>query len=364
MTQKAEQEANHTGPAVAGNSACPAAQIADFMCARFEVARRSEPKGKVAILEAAHHDALALSRHFEAIVFASRIEAGIERLKPQSLQVDSLLKDLIPQLQPFARVRGVELTVQPSPPASVMADHAGLKRLVLSMIDAALLGGHMGTRLTVRVSAEEDQVRIEAEQTAGPGSDHGPESPADGPGDPILEPEAVRSYLDLLDPILTAHSGGWHAEWTPSGDLAIALTLPAIRAAQGPSGQHVLIVDDDPDGAFLLEQVLLKGDYKVRIAANGLEGLAQARSGDISLILLDVMLPGMDGFEVCHRLKEDPATNSIPIVMISAKSRPEDRAMGLRVGATEYMTKPLSMNEVIQTVNALARPIEGETKNG
>jgi len=62
------------------------------------------------------------------------------------------------------------------------------------------------------------------------------------------------------------------------------------------------------------------------------------------------MLPGLDGFEVCHRLREDPATAKKPIVMISAKARAEDREMGLRVGANAYMTKPLGMSDVVQTV--------------
>jgi DNA-binding response OmpR family regulator len=72
------------------------------------------------------------------------------------------------------------------------------------------------------------------------------------------------------------------------------------------------------------------------------------------------MLPGIDGFEVCHRLRDDPATEAIPIIMISAKSRPEDRDMGLRVGADAYMTKPLTLNEVLQTVSRFATsPPEG-----
>ena len=364
MTQEVERKADHIEAKSAGSLSFPAAQIAESLVARCEAARNLKSKGKIDVLEGAHHDALALARLLEALVFIGRLESGLEVIKPRSLQIDPLVRDLVAEFQPSARARGMDLTSRPLPPAVVLADKAGLRLLMISMVDAALLGSRIGAQLTVGISPGDEHVRVEVEREPESSGSLAPDSHGERLMDPALRPEAVQPFLETLEPILTAQGGAWEVAWKPAGSLSIVLDLPAVPPTQGLKEEHVLIIDDDPDGAFLLEQVLLKADYKVQIASNGLEGLALARSGGVSLILLDVMLPGMDGYEVCHRLKDDPATSQVPIVMISAKSRPEDRAMGLRVGASEYMTKPLGLNDVIKTVNALAKPIEGETDNG
>jgi CheY-like chemotaxis protein len=121
------------------------------------------------------------------------------------------------------------------------------------------------------------------------------------------------------------------------------------------SAALVLIVDDDPDGAFMLEQALAKGGYRTDVARDGLAGLARAKQPDVSLVLLDVMLPGLDGFEVCHRLRNEPATAKLPVIMISAKGREEDRATGLRLGANDYMAKPLRLAEVLEKVGSVLK---------
>jgi DNA-binding response OmpR family regulator len=162
----------------------------------------------------------------------------------------------------------------------------------------------------------------------------------------------------LLFPLAESQAGSLTVEVQPGAAIEITFSLPASQPASAPAENTVLIVDDDPDGAFLLEQVLLKAGFQVLIARNGLEGLSLARRKGVTVILLDVMLPGLDGFEVCHRLREDAVTAKKPIVMISAKGRPEDRQMGLRVGADDYMTKPLGMNEVVQTVTRFMKSNE------
>jgi DNA-binding response OmpR family regulator len=125
--------------------------------------------------------------------------------------------------------------------------------------------------------------------------------------------------------------------------------------AVGGSGTSatVLIVEDDPDSAELMGQILQLEGYKVQKANSGLDALAKVGLPGIDLILLDVMLPGVDGFEVCYRVRQNPATAHLPIVMVSAKGRREDIETGLRVGANTYMTKPLSRAGLIATVKKL-----------
>ena len=107
--------------------------------------------------------------------------------------------------------------------------------------------------------------------------------------------------------------------------------------------RSVLIVDDVPVNIQVLAEAL-RADYRVRIAANGPKALAIAASDDPpDIILLDVMMPEMDGYEVCRRLKNVPETKDIPVIFVTAKSSSEDEALGLNLGAVDYITKPFSI---------------------
>ncbi|WP_377808705.1 PleD family two-component system response regulator [Azospirillum sp. A29] len=103
----------------------------------------------------------------------------------------------------------------------------------------------------------------------------------------------------------------------------------------------ILVVDDIPSNVHVLSRIL-KDDYDIYFATDGERALdlVQARMPD--LVLLDIMMPGMDGFEVCRRIKADPATHDIPVIFISAKSEVEDETRGLEVGAIDFITKPIS----------------------
>ena len=114
--------------------------------------------------------------------------------------------------------------------------------------------------------------------------------------------------------------------------------------------QTILVVDDTPDNIALLS-ALLKDRYKVRAANNGERALAIAASQPRpDLILLDIMMPGMDGYEVCERLKIDPHTADIPVIFLTAKVQVEDEEFGLRLGAVDYITKPISPPIVLARV--------------
>ena len=114
--------------------------------------------------------------------------------------------------------------------------------------------------------------------------------------------------------------------------------------------QTILVVDDTPDNIALLS-ALLKDRYKVRAANNGERALAIAAGQPRpDLILLDIMMPGMDGYEVCERLKIDPHTADIPVIFLTAKVQVEDEEFGLRLGAVDYITKPISPPIVLARV--------------
>jgi two-component system phosphate regulon response regulator PhoB len=109
----------------------------------------------------------------------------------------------------------------------------------------------------------------------------------------------------------------------------------------------ILVVDDEPEAVELLEFNLKQAGFDVTAAADGAEALKKARSVLPSLIVLDLMLPEIDGLEVCKMLRRDPATAAIPIIMLTAKAAEMDRIVGLELGADDYITKPFSPRELV-----------------
>lgn len=116
---------------------------------------------------------------------------------------------------------------------------------------------------------------------------------------------------------------------------------------------QILVVDDEASIRELLTFNLKKNGYEVTAAADGSEALAKAAGMD--LVLLDIMLPEVDGLEVCRRLKADPQTSGIPIIMLTAKTEEIDRVLGLELGADDYVVKPFSMRELLARVKAVLR---------
>lgn len=120
--------------------------------------------------------------------------------------------------------------------------------------------------------------------------------------------------------------------------------------------KRILIVEDNPSVNRLVCYTLEREGYQVLSASNGVEGLRIAREEKPDLLVLDVMLPGLDGFEVCHRLRADPQTAWLPILMFSAKAHAADISTGLRLGANDYLTKPADPSEIVKRVaNLLAK---------
>lgn len=118
---------------------------------------------------------------------------------------------------------------------------------------------------------------------------------------------------------------------------------------------HILCIDDEQNILDLLTFNLEAAGYSTLTASTGADGLAVAKQAIPSLILLDLMLPDMDGTDVCKGLKADPMTASIPIIMLTAKDSEVDKILGLELGADDYMTKPFSVRELVARVKALLR---------
>jgi len=118
---------------------------------------------------------------------------------------------------------------------------------------------------------------------------------------------------------------------------------------------HILIVEDDKDIADLIAHYLRKAGHAIDAAASGTAALAKIKTSRPALVLLDLMLPGMDGLLVCQTLRKDPDTAAIPIIMLTARGEEAERIAGLELGADDYVTKPFSPGELVARVGALLR---------
>jgi len=130
----------------------------------------------------------------------------------------------------------------------------------------------------------------------------------------------------------------------------------------GSIRRRILIIEDDEDIANSIKYNLEReGTFEVRIASTGEEGLKEISRTPPAIVLLDVNLPLMSGFELCRRLRRDEETSRIPIVVLTARTDESDKVLGLQLGADDYVVKPFSMRELVARIHAVLRRTEGET---
>jgi DNA-binding response OmpR family regulator len=120
--------------------------------------------------------------------------------------------------------------------------------------------------------------------------------------------------------------------------------------SQSPS---ILVVDDEPNIILSLQFLMKKAGYEVRTAKDGEEALAEIARAKPDLVLLDVMMPKLDGFTVCKRIRAEPAWNDVRVIMLTARGRDVEREKGLALGADDYITKPFSTKDAIDRVAAV-----------
>ncbi|MGD9709064.1 MAG: PleD family two-component system response regulator [Halothiobacillaceae bacterium] len=116
---------------------------------------------------------------------------------------------------------------------------------------------------------------------------------------------------------------------------------------------HVLIVDDSPTERHVLQGMLERNGFKVSLATNGEEGVTQAKAIKPDLILMDVVMPGLNGFQATRELSRTPDTASIPVIIVTTKDQETDRIWGMRQGARDYLTKPVVESQLMTTIRSL-----------
>jgi DNA-binding response OmpR family regulator len=127
---------------------------------------------------------------------------------------------------------------------------------------------------------------------------------------------------------------------------------------------RILVVEDDQDIAALVRRYLEKAGFTTEVLGSGRDGLAAVANRPPDLLVLDVMLPQVSGTEICRAVRSNPATASIPIIMLTARAEESDRIAGLEIGADDYIAKPFSPNELVARVRALLRRVERHAPAG
>ena len=116
---------------------------------------------------------------------------------------------------------------------------------------------------------------------------------------------------------------------------------------------HILIIDDSPTEVHVFKNMLLNNDIEVSVAKNGEEGIEKAIEIRPDCILMDVVMPGMNGFQATRKLNQDPRTSSIPVIIITTKDQETDKIWGMRQGAVEYLVKPVADKELVAKINSV-----------
>jgi CheY-like chemotaxis protein len=237
----------------------------------------------------------------------------------------------------------VDLQAQPDLP-TLQGDETLLRMTLTNMLETALKSTPREGSVQVQASSGEDQITILVESRAR-------KENGEGDGSGLQAADGQSLALFVAQRIALAHDGKLEALDSGRQVQGLELILPLQPKAHRRG--RILVVDDNPQAAFLLEYALQEEGYEPVKAMNGPDALKLARSERFDLIILDVLLPGIDGFEVCHRLRAAPETATVPIIMVSAKAREEDMSTALRIGADAYFGKPLGMAELAAAISDL-----------
>jgi len=319
-----------------------------------------------------------MARLVSDLLEVSRISRGKFTLQQKSVDLVEMLRSCTGDYLPSAQEAGIQLEMEISGEAQwVHGDAVRLCQAVNNLLSNALKFTPSGGRIHVALRRA----------PGGHGGEPGEEAVItvrdSGPGIPaellprIWEPftqgeqELDRSRgglglgLALVKRIIEGHSGTVEARNAEAGGAEFVLTLPLTRAEQRPqasslttpsdpggAGGRILLIEDNVDAADTLEELLELKGYEVRVARDGLSGAELASSWVPDLVLCDIGLPGLNGYQVAERLREDPRTRSVRLVAISGYAQPDQMARGRAAGFDEYLPKPIDPDQLLHLVAA------------
>ncbi|MEM8531787.1 MAG: ATP-binding protein [Chloroflexota bacterium] len=298
----------------------------------------------------------------------SQVEAGALRLRRELLQPSDVLRNVLRQMRDRLGGLRVQTDIDPSLP-SVSADTRRIEQVLLNLLDNARKFSGPDGLITVSASATQSTVMISVR-------DQGPGIP---PAERMrvferfyqLEQPTTRNVggtglgLAICKALVEAHGGHIWIDDTVTHGTTVCFTLPGVAQERMVGADeatmlvrpvsdklHVLVIDDDPAIRRLLETGLGDAGYSVQTVMETQTALDVIVKQPPDVVVLDLMLPGMDGFSLCKQLRE---WTNVPIVMLTARTAEQDVVAGLQGGADDYVTKPFRMNEFLARLEAVLR---------
>ena len=294
------------------------------------------------------------------ILDLSKVEAGRMELDPGPLSLPDLLEQGLAMVRERAERGGLAVTLDVAPDVGVVwADELKLKQVVINLLTNAVKFTPDGGAVEVTARVEDDEVQVTVRDTGIGISEHERErifeafQRGDRPARSTAEGTGLG--LTLSRRIVELHGGRLWLTSRPGAGSTFGFALPLRRGAAAeasPGGQPgdpaaadvVLVIEDDPSSAHLLGIYLDDAGYETRFVHDGAEGLELARALRPRAVVLDILLPRVDGWDLLARLKADPATAYCPVVIVSIL---DERAKGLSLGASEYLVKPVGREQLL-----------------
>jgi signal transduction histidine kinase/CheY-like chemotaxis protein len=302
----------------------------------------------------------------------AKVESGRVDLDIEELDLPPVLEETVAALRPLADRKHLVLTVG-APPSSICADPTRLRQILNNLLSNAIKFTPEGGSVSVEAYRDGDEVAIAVTDTGvgiAPADQHRVFEEFQQVGDVAARQAGTGLGLALTRQLVHAHGGrvelvsdlGRGSRFTvylpASLDARASGTDQALLAVPVPGRSTVLVIEDDPGAQHLLRTYLSGAGYHVLAAPSGEEGLALARQVRPSAIVLDVLLPGMDGWEVLRRLKEDPELGEVPVFMATVLDEP-DPAMAQT--ADDYFVKPIDRHRLLARLAERVLPNPGHS---
>jgi PAS domain S-box-containing protein len=315
------------------------------------------------------------------ILDLSRIESGRMELCMEAVDLAPIVAECRVVVEPMRLERGIQLEdlIAGRPTPAVCGDGLRLKQVLLNLLINAVKYSREGGRVCVRGEAKQGTYKLSVVDS-GPGIP--PERVAeafepfrrlprkdarvDGSGIGLAVAKGLMDLMHGQIGVEPGETGGSVfsievplAEETvpPPAREAAAGPPPRSRAQPARSPSTVLYVEDEPVNLVLMREIFSRHpSYALLEATSGRSGVSMAKAMRPDIVLMDINLPDMDGFEALAALRADPATRDLPVIAVSAYAMSEDVARGLRAGFAEYITKPIEIDELMRTLDAMPRP--------